>query len=182
MWASELIAFLARHTGWTLEYIGQLPVRVALRLYAEIKHQRDIEEYRTATYFAMCICTWANAVSKSRHKMSDFIGREPPEIQHKGVTALVTKDKIFKLTLSDGSEYEVGPLTAAAMDEVETKFDKSFVELFGGENVRVGVVTYTLWCVLKRKYPELTEADFSDRLTAKVITDNYLQIVGHLMS
>jgi len=36
--------------------------------------------------------------------------------------------------------------------------------------------------VLKRNYPDLTEEDFGQRLTAKVITDNYLEIVGHLMS
>jgi len=181
MWASELIGYLARTTGWSLEYIGQLPARTAMGLYSEIRYQRAVEEYRMASYFAMCICTWANAVSKRHHRTSDFIGREPREPKHKGVT-IMAKQTVFKLTLSDGSEYEVGPLTATAMDEVETKFNKAFVELFGGDNVRVGVITYTLWCVLKRNYPDLTEEDFGQRLTAKVITDNYLEIVGHLMS
>ena len=78
----ELVVFLMREFGWTLEYTTNLVLTLPLKklnaLIEELKYQKAAENYQIASNFAMIISNWASARSKNkRYKITDFIG-EPP--------------------------------------------------------------------------------------------------------
>ena len=78
----ELIVFLMREFGWTLEYtqnlIRKLPLKKLNALIAEVKFQKSVDDYQIASNFAMVIANWASAQSKNkRYKVTDFIGQPP---------------------------------------------------------------------------------------------------------
>ena len=78
----ELIVFLMREFGWSLEYtvglVKTLPVKKLNTLIAELTYQRAVEDYQIASNFAMIIANWASAQTKGRkYKVTDFIGQPP---------------------------------------------------------------------------------------------------------
>ena len=178
MFVAEAKVLIARETGWALDRIGELTQAEARPLVTIIQHQRACEHYDLARLFAMCIATYANANSKRRFHIHDFVGHGPKEL--KGVTTLVAKEhKPYTLVLGDGNRYELGPLTMNIMEEVETKFNQQWSELFSKKAVRIGTIKYTLWCILKRKYPDMTEEATGDLITAKVFMANATGIMQH---
>lgn len=74
---NEAIVFIARETGWTLEYIRSIPLAALKSFLAELRYQKAMDEYRAAANTALVICTMANLWSKGKYKTSDFLG-EPP--------------------------------------------------------------------------------------------------------
>ena len=84
----ELIVFLMREFGWTLEYtvrlVTTLPINKLNALIAEAKYQKDMENYQNAANSAMIIANWASAQSKDKkYKVSDFIGSPPKRVGEK---------------------------------------------------------------------------------------------------
>ena len=78
----ELVVFLMREFGWELEYttklVQTLPVKKLNALVKEVQYQKSVEDYQTATNFAMIIANWASAQSKNKnYKVIDFIGKPP---------------------------------------------------------------------------------------------------------
>ena len=77
----ELIVFLMREFGWTLEYttdlVNNLEINKLLALISETKFQRAEEDYRLARNFAMLLANWASAHGKKKYRITDFIGSPP---------------------------------------------------------------------------------------------------------
>lgn len=78
----EVIVFLMREFGWTLEYtqnlVRTLPLKKLNALIAEVKFQRAVDDYQLASNSAMIIANWASAQAKNKkYKISDFIGQPP---------------------------------------------------------------------------------------------------------
>jgi len=83
----ELIVFLMRRFGWTLDYtvelVNTLPVQKLQALIKEAKFQEVTEDYKTARNFAMVLANWASAQGKKKYKITDFIGGPPKREDHK---------------------------------------------------------------------------------------------------
>jgi hypothetical protein len=73
----ELIAFLVRETGWTLEYIKDLPLADLSRLAEELAYQKQLDDYRMQASFASVIVTMINLWSKDKRKVGDLVGQPP---------------------------------------------------------------------------------------------------------
>ncbi len=87
----ELIVFVIRETGWTLEYVRELPLDDLFALVKELSYQKAIDEYKMALNFAMVISNWATAMSKhKRYRPTQFVG-EPPD--RKAFIKEVTSDE-----------------------------------------------------------------------------------------
>ena len=77
----ELVVFLIRELGWSLEYtvelVKTLPIKKLNALIEELKYQKDIENYQIASNFAMVLSNWASSKGKRSYSISDFIGQPP---------------------------------------------------------------------------------------------------------
>lgn len=157
---NETITLVARETGWTLEYIRGLPVSLLRALADEIVYQRAVESYQRAYNSALIVCTLAS--TKSRHyRPSEIIG-DPPE--RSSMTTKLAKDpKPEKIELS-GVEYDLVPLTANMMAEVEDRFDKAWEEIIAPP-IRKRPLIFVTYLRLKPNYPELTEEQVGDLIS-----------------
>ncbi len=79
----ELIIWLVRHTGWTLEYttnlVQTLPTEKLNLFIREFQYQEALEDYKIASNFAMIIANWASSQGKHRYRVTDFIGNPPQQ-------------------------------------------------------------------------------------------------------
>lgn len=76
---NEIIVFIARETGWSLEYIRELP-NVDLKLIVrELRYQKMVDEYRALRGIALALTVWANSQPKRTRtfRLEDFIGDQP---------------------------------------------------------------------------------------------------------
>lgn len=77
----EVVVFLMRQFGWTLEYtvdlVKTLETGKLNALIKEVQYQKALDDYATASNFAMAVATWASAQGRRRYKVADFIGRKP---------------------------------------------------------------------------------------------------------
>ena len=166
MTLNEQIALVARETGWALEYIRELPMSQLNTLAAEILHQRNLEHYRQAYNSALIVCTLAS--SKSHHYSPEEIIGELPERRVMTENNLAKPARIDRITLADGKEYELAPVTAKIYAELEDKFGKSTDELFDGK-IRFKVYKSLIYLRLHKKYPEFTEEQVGELLTTDAI-------------
>lgn len=97
----ELIVFLMREFGWTLEYaselVGRLPLRKLNALVEELRYQKALDDYKMSANFAMVLANWASAQGKRKFRSTDFIGQAP---QRKGAETSVwvmAKEKGIKI-------------------------------------------------------------------------------------
>jgi len=74
---NELIVFVIRQTGWSLEYVRAIPFDFLMALVEELRYQRAVDNYNMASNFAMVIANWASAMGKRRYRVSDFVGYPP---------------------------------------------------------------------------------------------------------
>jgi len=76
----ELIVFIIRETGWSLEYttnlIKTLPIKKLNTLVGELQYQKALEDYRMAANFALIVATMASS-KKRKYKVTDIIGHPP---------------------------------------------------------------------------------------------------------
>ncbi len=166
---NELVAFLVRETGWTLDYIRELPIAQLQELAREFTYQKSMDEYKAAHNAALIVCTLASS-KQHRYKPEEIIGRPPKK--EKSMADLM-QVKITKLTLADGKEYELAPLTLNIMGEVEDKFGMSFFDLIGKRQTKG--IRFIVYLRLKKKYPELTE-----EIVGELITVDTLNEIGKL--
>jgi hypothetical protein len=148
---NELIVFLIRKTGWTLEYITSLPLSKLTTLSKELGYQNETELYRLGSYHAMTAIMQA----KKGTRITDFIG-QPPRRDPKGKENNLAKtEELSKIVLKDGKEYTLAPLDLNTLVDIEDKFDKPLSELL--KEGRLKVIRYILFKRLHPNYPELTE-------------------------
>lgn len=76
----ETVVFLMREYGWTYEYtanlIRTLPIAKLRALLDETAYQRERDQYRTASYFALVIASFGSTKQK-RLRVKDIIGQPP---------------------------------------------------------------------------------------------------------
>ncbi len=89
-----LVVRLCFLLGWTFDYscefIKKTPVKKVRAFIDELEYQKSVEDYRLASNAAMIITIWANAQSKKRYRVTDFIGPPP---QRK-----ISKEKLVRAT------------------------------------------------------------------------------------
>ena len=93
---NELVVFIIRETGWTLEYVQDLPIETLNALVEELRYQKAMDEYKQAYNAALIASILANQRSRRRYQPTDLIG-QPPERKEvdKG-------DKLSKLARKQG--------------------------------------------------------------------------------
>ncbi len=139
----EGIAFLARETGWSLEYIGGLSWRRFNELVGEIAYQKAVDDYKLAYGFASILALLATVNSKNRRfRAEDFVGKIP-ELPERSVIV-----ELKKITLADGKEYDLPPLTLNMMCKAEEHFGKTYEELMK-PSPSMAMVRYVLSLRLK---------------------------------
>ncbi len=84
------------------------------------------------------------------------------------------KPKLDRLTLSDGKEYVLKPMTVNKYIEVEHKFDQPIAKLV--LKGRLEVILFMLHLRLRDDYPDLTLEQLGDR-----IDDDVLARINELM-
>lgn len=164
---NELIVSIARATGWSLEYIRNQPFAYMQTLLREIVYQKSLESYQAAYNTAMIVCTLINTEDK-HFTPEDIIGERPERRTMVEEVKLAQPPKLNSIVLADGKEYQLAPLNANMIADIEDKFDKCFEELFSGR-VRMKVLRALLFARIKKTCPDMTEEQLGD-----LITDNVL--------
>ncbi len=164
---NESIAFLVRETGWTLDYIRSLPITELYALVDELSYQKAIDEYRQNCRSASIMATMINLWSKSQITVNELVGQEPE--RRTMVSDKLKGSEHQIITLADGKEYELTPMTLNVMVAVEEKFDKSYFDLVNSR--RLSHIRYIVYLRLKDKYPELTEGKVGELVTVTVLTE-----------
>lgn len=77
---------------------------------------------------------------------------------------LAKEPKVEKIKLADGIEYNLLPLTATMVAEVEERFDKAWEEITKPP-MRKRPLIMVLWLRLRANHPELTEQQVGDLIT-----------------
>ena len=171
---NEEIALVASKTGWPLEYIRALPLYQLNNLTAELIYQEQLSRYQEAYNSALIVCTLAS--DKSHHYKPEEIIGHVPERRVMESNDLAKPPKIDTITLANGQEYKLAPLTANIMADLEDKFDKSIDELFG-KSLRMKVFRALVYARLKPNYPDMTEEQVGDLLTDDVMV-NFRKNIG----
>jgi hypothetical protein len=163
---NEAIVTIARETGWTLEYIRSLPVDYLQVILDEITFQKASEAYQLAYNSAMVVCALINSEDK-QYTPEEIIG-ERPERRVMAELNIAQTPKITSITLADGKEYQLAPLTANMIADLEDRFNKSTDELFSG-GVRMRAVIALYFARIKQNYPDMTEQKLGDLITDDVL-------------
>ena len=169
---NELIIAVARHTGWTLEYIGQLPLKRFMAIYSMLEHQQGVECYRLEYRFGQIICTLVNS-KQHKYKPEQFVGDAPKPLE---VTETMTTIKKHTVALGDGKVYTLARLNINMMEEIEEEFNQSWQKLM--EDPRAKVAKALVHVMLKPNYPELTREQVGELLTTKALIAVQKIIIG----
>ena len=166
---NEAIVTVVRATGWSLEYVGGLPIDHFRTILDEITFQKKCETYQAAYNTATIVCTLAS--SEDRHYVpEDIIGEAPERRDMTGEPKLTQQAKLESITLADGKEYQLAPLTVNLMADLEDQFDKPISELFSG-SVRMKVLRALFFARMKPNYLDMTEQRLGDLMTSDVLAD-----------
>ncbi len=76
--ANELIVYLVRKTGWSLEYCRSIPINELYTLVNEMRYQEAVDDYRLAAKFALIAIIMIRLLAKGKMNVEDLIG-PPPE-------------------------------------------------------------------------------------------------------
>jgi hypothetical protein len=166
---NKVITLIIRETGWTLDYIRAQPVSTLFALVNEIAYQRAVEDYRQDCRSASVMTTMINLWAKKQVSVDEIIGQPPERRNMEDDKTLAKGVELVRLTLADGQEYELAPMTLNVMMAVEEKFDKSYFDLVNSR--RLSHIRYIVWLRLKGKYPELTEEKVGELVTVSVLTE-----------
>ena len=165
----EHIVFMARETGWPLEYVGKLHIKKFIAICDELYFLKQLEQYRLDYNFGLLLS--AQYSDKHHHyKPKDFAG-EPPEKEGGIMENLTTPVQPMKMILGDGKEYELGELNVNIMEALEEEFNQNWDELMG--KMRAKILKALVFFLLRGKYPELTRDKVGELLTAKVLLTVY---------
>ncbi len=93
-WYNEIITFVIRETGWTLEYVCSMYISHLFTLYEELKYQKAVEEYRR-DYPVACVAV----LLAQGATIADIIGPEPKRLNEMEVSDIwqVAKDAGIKI-------------------------------------------------------------------------------------
>ncbi len=98
--SDEIIVFLMREFSWTLEYtvnlVKTLPIKKLNTLISEIQYQKALEDYKTASNFALIVSTLAST-SKRKYKITDIIGHPPKRAVQENVLSKAAKREGIRL-------------------------------------------------------------------------------------
>lgn len=170
---NQLIVMVARHTGWTLEYIGQLPVNRLLTIAAIIDHQRKLELYKIEYRLGQIMCTLANS-KKRKYNPEQFVGNKPKPLEVK--EAMTTKANKRMVKMGDGKEYNLATLNANMMEAIEEEFNESWDKLM--TSPRAKVAKALVHAMLRPNYPELTREQVGDLLDTPTLFAVQKIIIG----
>lgn len=84
---NDVIAFIVRETGWTLEYIRNLPVTYLNTLAEELAFLKAQDDYRQAYNSALIVCAMCST-KQHRLKPEDIVGSPPQRKRRKGETSI----------------------------------------------------------------------------------------------
>ena len=171
---NEQITLIARETGWSHEYIPAHYYCHLLTICGEIIYQRESEDYQRLYGSAIIVCTLAS--SKTHHYRPEEIIGHRPERRVMESNNLAKPIRLDNITLADGKEYKLAPLTANIMAALEDQFDKSIDELFGAK-LRMKVFRALVFARIKPNYPDMTEEQVGDLMTDDVII-NFRKTAG----
>lgn len=159
-----LVTQVARHTGWSLEYIGQLPLRKFVALAQMLAYERQVEIYRIEWRIGQVLAA-ITSDKLHKHKPQEFIG-EAPKLEE--VTFNMTKeDTIEQVVLGDGKKYDLAVLDVNIMEAIEEEFDQAWDELLA--HPRAKVIKAIVFHMLKASYPDLTRDQVGALLTTKIL-------------
>lgn len=157
---NELIVFLLRETGWSLEYIRALHPAEINALVSELKYQKALDQYAAAMNAAMVaasICTMLSGQSRypKKYEPKDFVSeppkREGAEMVKKNL-ALSSNPVVIKI---EGQEYELAKFSIEIQTTFEEKYQKSLWLLI--ETGMIKPVIYLIYLLLSNRYPDITE-------------------------
>ncbi len=175
MRTSQMIVTVATHTGWPLEYIGQLPYRRLVYLVSEIDYQRRCEAYRIEYRIGQVICTLASDKTH-KYKPEQFVGDEPKQLE---VTInMIEQQKGVDVVLGDGKTYQLPVLDANIMEGVEDDFDLSWEEVWS--KPRTKILKIVVYHLLKPTNPNITREEVGALLTVKA-QSNVSKIIKKLI-
>ncbi len=159
MTINEVVGFIIRETGWTLEYIYSLPLKTLSALVEELAYQKAVDNYQQAHNAALIVSVLC---SSREHYVSceDIIGK-PPEREKKMDELIKPIDKI---TLADGKEYTLKPVDLNMLVDVEAKFNEPFNKIL----TQAKTIRYLV--SLRLKDYELTEEKVGELITLDVLT------------
>jgi len=89
---NELIVFVIRETGWSLEYVRQIPYAQIVTLVNELIYQKDADNYNR-NYPLGILAAILTSDKTRRRRPEDFIGRKPQRQIKKGGNELWDKAK-----------------------------------------------------------------------------------------
>jgi len=74
---NEIIVFIIRQTGWSLEYVRSLPIDILNTLTEEMSYQQAMEDYNRNLGSAMIVATMASSKTR-RYSAREVLG-DPPQ-------------------------------------------------------------------------------------------------------
>jgi len=166
---NEAIVFVARETGWTLEYIRSLPLREFNALIRELKYQRDMDNYREAANAAMITAALASLLSKKQYRLDELIGEAPERKEEATNLALKTLPKTIKL--ADGFEYPLAPVTMNTLAKMEEKIGEDYAKTLE-KGSAIAVRHFMFLCLkdgMEARHPGVTEEIVGELLTPDVL-------------
>ncbi len=163
---NQLIAFLIRETGWSLEYIRSLPFDDFVSLISEFQFQQACDNYREAMNHAMVISNWASAQGRRRYSITDFIG-EPPKREPMKNKSLAKPINLETIILADGKEYKLEPLDLNMLCIIEEKAGLSPFKVLG--DGKLSTARLVLYLRLHGNYPELIEEEVGHLVTMDIL-------------
>jgi len=87
----ELVVFLMREFGWSLEYtinlVQTLPVKKLNALVRELRYQKAMDDYKQAANTAMIVACLASSKQR-RRSVKDIIGQPPRRTDGKETSQL----------------------------------------------------------------------------------------------
>jgi len=161
MRTKEMTAMVARHTGWSLEYIGLLSFRRLKQLVADFEYQRAVELYRIEFRIGQLLAMTASGKNRT-YKAQDFVGEMPKRTE----VAMGKSKEPFEVVLGDGNSYHLAMLDANIMEQLEEEFNQGWEQLM--TNVRIKTLKSLLYYLLNPTYPNLTKNDVGKLLTGGV--------------
>ena len=163
MRASSLVAQVAGYTGWTLEYIGNLPYGKLVFLYNEICYQRQAELYRLELLLGQLIAMWV----KDKYTPQQIAGNRPKP--QEVMVNMAKKAEPQVVVLGGGKEYTLPIIDANIMEAVEEALNMEWAAAF--KDLRAKHLKVIIHQMLRLQNPNLTLDEVGALLTVDAINN-----------
>jgi hypothetical protein len=162
MYACELIALLAGYTGWSLEYISQLPYGRLVYLVNVLHFHRQQDIYRLEFRLGQLIGLWA----KNNPGPEQIVGAGPQRDMEVTIS-MTRKLQPQVVVLGDGKEYTLPIIDANLMEAIEEALDRDWQSIF--EKLRAKELKVVIHQMLRLQNPNLTLDEVGALLTVDAI-------------